>query len=72
VNREELKWFLQTIRDAETAKRFVLTRYENGRISLRVMAHVARERGWINRTANRFFATAAPHSTVKELSVAIA
>ena len=72
MNSEELNWLLQTIRDAETAERFAFAQYEHGRISLQVMNHVARERGWINRTANRFFATAAPHSTVKELSVAIA
>jgi hypothetical protein len=73
MSRGELNWLLQTIEDAETAERFVLAQYQHGRISLRVMAHVARERGWINRTTNQFFAAAARHSTVKtELPVAIA
>jgi len=47
VNREELNWLLQTIKDAQTAERCVLAQYERGRISLQVMADVARERGWI-------------------------
>jgi hypothetical protein len=73
VNREELNWLLQTIRDAETAESFVLAQYEHGRISLQVMTHVARERGWINRTTNQFFAAAARLSTLEtELPVAIA
>jgi hypothetical protein len=73
VSRGELNWLLQTIKDAETAERFVWAQYEHGRISLRVMTHVARERGWINLTTDRFFAAAARHSTVKtELPVAIA
>jgi hypothetical protein len=75
VNREELNWLLQTIQDAETAERFVLAQYERGRISSQVMADVARERGWINRTANQFLTTATPHSTeyaTTELPIAIA
>ena len=28
MNREELDWLLQTIKDAETAERFVLAQYE--------------------------------------------
>jgi Tfp pilus assembly protein PilW len=57
VNREELNWLLRTIKDAETSKRFVLAQYERGRISLEVMADVARERGWINHAANQFSTT---------------
>jgi hypothetical protein len=57
MNREELNWLLQTIKDAGTAARFVTAQYASGRISLEVMADVARERGWINRTANQFFTT---------------
>jgi hypothetical protein len=74
VNREELNWLSQTIKDAETAERFVLAQYERGRISLQTMAHVARERGWINRTTNQFPTTATHHSTecTTELPVAIA
>jgi hypothetical protein len=75
VNREELNWLLQTIQDAETAERFVLAQVEPERISSQVMADVARERGWINRTANQFLTTATRHSTAyaaSELPVAIA
>jgi hypothetical protein len=72
VSRGELHWLLQTIKGVETAERFVLAQYQHGRISLRVMAHVARERGWINRTTTQFF-VAARHSIVKtSLPVAIA
>jgi len=75
VNREELNWLLQTIKDAKTAELFVLAQYERGRISFQMMADVARERGWINRTANQFLTTATPHSTeyaTTELPIAIA
>jgi hypothetical protein len=75
MNREELNWLLQTIKDAETAERFVLAQYKRGRISFQMMADVARERSWINRTANQFLTTAARHATeyaTTELPVAIA
>jgi hypothetical protein len=45
VNRSELNWLLQTIKSAEMAERFLLAQYERGRISLEVMADVARETG---------------------------
>jgi hypothetical protein len=48
VNREELNWLLQTIKGVETAERFVLAQYKRGRVSLQVLADIARERGWIN------------------------
>jgi hypothetical protein len=48
VNIEELNWLLQTIKDAAIAARFVVAQYHCGRISLKVMSDVARERGWIN------------------------
>ena len=54
MNREELNWLLQSIKDAATAERFVLAQYERGRISFQLMAHIARKRGWINHTANQF------------------
>ncbi len=54
MNREELNWLLQTIKDAETAERFVLAQYERRRISFQLMADVAQERNWINPTANQF------------------
>jgi hypothetical protein len=75
MNREELNWLLQTIQDAETAERFALAQCERGRISSQVMADVARERGWINRTTNQFLTTATHHSTeyaTTELPVVIA
>ena len=74
MNREELNWLLQTIKDAETAERFVLAQYERGRISSQTMADVAQERGWINHTANQFLAMATRHSTeyaTTELPIAI-
>jgi hypothetical protein len=46
MNREELNWLLQTIKDTETAERFVLAQYERGRISSQMRADVARERRW--------------------------
>jgi hypothetical protein len=58
MNREELNWLLQTIKDAANAERFVLAQYERGRISFQLMADIARKRGWINRTANQFAITA--------------
>ena len=74
MNRKELNWLLQTIKDAETAERFVLAQYERGRISAQVMADVAPERGWISHTANQFLAIATRHSTeyaTTELPIAI-
>jgi hypothetical protein len=64
MNREEVNWLLQTIKNAKNAERFVLAQYERGRISLQVMADIARERGWINLTENRFF-TAGPHQSAE-------
>lgn len=75
MNREEVNWLLQTIKDAENAERFVLAQYERGRISFQVMADVARERGSIYRTANRFLTTATRQWTeyaTTELPIAIA
>jgi hypothetical protein len=66
---------LQTIKDAETAERFVLAQYERGRISFQMMADVARERRWINRDANQFLTMATRHSNeyaTTELPIAIA
>jgi hypothetical protein len=75
VNREELNWLLQTIKDAETAELFVVAQYQRGRISFQMMADVARERGCINPTANQFMTMATCHSNEfasTELPVAIA
>jgi len=41
----------------------VLGSYERGRISSQAMADVARERGWLNHTANQFLAWPTRHST---------
>ena len=57
MNREELDWLLQTIKETETSERFVLAQYEHRRISLEVMANVAQEQGWISRTSNQLFTT---------------
>ena len=57
MNREELNWLLQTIKDAANAERFVLAQYERGRISFQLMTDIARERGWVNRAANQFEVT---------------
>jgi hypothetical protein len=54
MNREELHWLLQTIKDAETAERFVLAQYQRGRISFQMMADIVQEWSWINFTANEF------------------
>ena len=54
MNREELDWLLQTIKDAETAERFMLAQYQRGRISFQMMTDVAQEWSWIKFTTNRF------------------
>lgn len=75
MNREEVNWLLQTIQGAENAERFLLAQYECGRISFQLMADVARQQGWINRSANRFLTTATLHSTeyaTTELPIAVA
>ena len=47
MDKEELNWLLQTIKDAVNQERFVLAQYERGRISFQVMADV------IERTTRR-------------------
>jgi len=54
MNKKELNWLLQTIKDPATAERFVLAQYRRGRISFQLMAELARKRGWTSRTANQF------------------
>jgi hypothetical protein len=74
MNRGELNWLLQTIKDAEAAERFVLAQYEHGRISFQMMADVAREQGWSNTTAKQFMTTATHQSNeyaTTELRVAV-
>lgn len=62
MNREDVNWLLQTIKDPDDAERFLLAQYEHGRISLQMMADIARERGWIYRTVNEFLTVATHHS----------
>ena len=74
MNSEELNWLLETILDERTAERFVSAQYERRRLSSKVMADVARERGWINRTANQLLNRTMRQSTEyakTELPVAI-
>ena len=74
MNRAELNWLLQTIKDAETAERFMLAQHQCGRISFQMMAEVAREWAWINHTANQFFTTLtcdSNQSASSELPIAI-
>ena len=61
MNKKELNWLLQTIKDPATAERFVFAQYRRGRISLQLMAELARRRGWIGRTTNRFAITTASY-----------
>ena len=62
MNREDVNWLLETLKDPDNAERFVLAQYEHGRISLQTMADVALESGWINRTVNPFPTVAPRHS----------
>jgi hypothetical protein len=75
VNREELDWLLQTIKDAETAGRFVLAQYQRGRISFQMMTDVAQEWSWINSTTKQFMTATTRNSdeyATTELPVAVA
>jgi hypothetical protein len=54
MTAQELNWSLQTIPDAANTQHFVLAQYERGRISLQLLADVARKRGWVKRTAKPF------------------
>lgn len=49
MNREEVSWLLETIKDPERVQRFLLAQYERGRISLQVMADSTQERDQIKR-----------------------
>jgi hypothetical protein len=57
MNKKELNWLLQTIKDPATAERFVFAQYRRGRISFQLMAELARKRGWVGRTTNQFAIT---------------
>jgi hypothetical protein len=62
MNREEVNWLLQTIKDPENVKRFLLAQYERGRISLQLMDDIASERDCINRTTTPVLTPATEHS----------
>ena len=75
MNREEMIWLLQTIKDPDNAKRFVSAQYERGRISFQVMADVSPDRYWINRTASQSLvapAGQAPEYSTTEFPIAFA
>jgi hypothetical protein len=72
MNRQEVNWLLQTIKDAKNVERFVLAQYQRGRISYQVMADVARERGWISRLANRFSTPQSTEYATTAVPIAIA
>ena len=46
MNSDEVNWLLQTIEEADNAKRFVQAQYQRGRIPYHVMASLARDRNW--------------------------
>jgi hypothetical protein len=50
MNKEEVNWLLQTLKDPNDAKRFLLAQYERGRISLQLMNDVAPQRDGVDRT----------------------
>jgi hypothetical protein len=58
MNREEVNWLLQTIKDPGDAKRFLLAQYQRGRISLQLMNDVAPERDCTTRTTTPLLTTA--------------
>jgi hypothetical protein len=70
MNREEVNWLLQTIKDPENVKRFLLAQYERGRISLQLMNDVAPERDCINRTKTPPLPTA-PECSAEHLAMAL-
>jgi len=51
MNSDEMNWLLQTIETPEAAKRFVQAQYRRGRIPYRMMASLARDRGWAGWSA---------------------
>jgi hypothetical protein len=75
MNREEMIWLLQTIKDPRKAKRFVLAQYERGRISFQVMADVSPDQYWIDCRASRSLVTPtdqAPEYSTTEFPIAFA
>jgi hypothetical protein len=64
MNREEVNWLLQTIKDPENVKRFLLAQYQRGRISLQLMNDMAPERDCISRATTPILTTATEHSAM--------
>jgi hypothetical protein len=67
MNREEVNWLLQTIKEPGDAKRFLLAQYERGRISLQLMTDVAPEQDRTDRTTSPFLTTATARPTEHSL-----
>jgi hypothetical protein len=65
MSEKELNWLPQTIKAPATAERLVLAQNERGRISFQLMAKLARQRGWIDRTVNRFAITTTGSTTAE-------
>jgi hypothetical protein len=65
MNREEVNWLLQTIKDPGDTKRFLLAQYERGRISLQLMNEVAPERDCINGTTTPLLTTETERLSVR-------
>jgi hypothetical protein len=63
INREEVNWLLQTIKDPGDAQRFLLAQYQRGRISLQLMNDVAPERDCATRTTTPLLTTATERGT---------
>ena len=61
MNADEMNWLLQTIKEPETAKRFVQAQYELGRISYQLVVDLARQRDWTDYPPVRVW-TAPPTS----------
>jgi len=75
MNKKEMNWLLQTIKDPATAERFVFAQYRRGRISFQLMAELARKRGWVGRTTNQFAITTTGYLvgfTMREFQIFVA
>jgi hypothetical protein len=64
MNADEMNWLLQTIKEPETARRFVRAQYERARISYEVMANLAWERGCTDYSAFHGLSMATASATV--------
>jgi hypothetical protein len=62
MNREQVNWLLQTIKEPGDVKRFLLAQYERWRISLQLMDDIAPELDCINRATTPSLTTSPKHS----------